>query len=80
MTKAKKKPKVYSLTERELTDMLAETVHTAFRKGSDHPSADAIWKEIRNMPNEEWGKVVDWMVWALFFAKKRRDRELAERE
>jgi hypothetical protein len=44
-------------------DSLGEAVHVAFRKGSDHPSAGKIWSLIREMPDEEWRSVLDFM-WA----------------
>lgn len=66
-----KRKRVYRLTEAEVRGMLAETVHAAFRKGSDHASSHQVWKAIHIMPDTEWGKAVDWMVWALFYAKKR---------
>lgn len=67
-----KKPTEHSLTETELNDMLAETVHTAFRKGSAHTNADQIWRLIRDLPPQEWDGIIDWMQWALFYAKKHK--------
>jgi hypothetical protein len=57
--------------------MLAEAVHTAFRKGSSHPSANTIWHEIQRMPAEEWGKVMTWCHWSLFYAKKQARPKVA---
>lgn len=68
---AKKQSKVPTLTEAELREILGEAIHTGFRKGSDHASADRVWKAIHDMPSEEWGKAVDWIAWSLFYAKKR---------
>lgn len=43
--------------------ILAESIHTAFRKGADSEQANKIWHLIRDMP--DWGDVVDWTAWAL---------------
>lgn len=39
-------------------DLLAEGMHVAFRKASDHPIAHKIWVLIRDLPDEEWGRIV----------------------
>lgn len=57
------------ISERQLRELLGEAVHTGFRKGSDHPSADRVWLDIRQMPVEEWAKVVDWIAWSLFYGR-----------
>lgn len=54
--------------EKLFIEVMGENVHTAFRKGSDHPSADEVWKTIQAMPEAEWGKVVGWMCWALAYS------------
>jgi len=46
------------MTRDDLVAYLGEGMHTAFRKGSDHPSADVIWKLIRDMPDREWRSIV----------------------
>ncbi len=51
--------------KRALREQMGEAIHTAFRKGSDHPTADQIWKLIREMPAEEWGKVVSFVTYGL---------------
>lgn len=66
----KKRPKTsrIALTDKEREDfvmLLAEGMHTAFRKGSDHPGAWRVWKEIDAMPPEEWGQVVDFVRFGL---------------
>src|SRR6266481_4023980 len=38
----------------ELDDFLAETIHTAFRKGIDHPQSMVIWRAIRELPSDQW--------------------------
>jgi hypothetical protein len=52
--------------------VMGENVHTAFRKGSDHPSATVVWKAIQAMPPEEWGRAVSWMCWALAYSLDSR--------
>lgn len=44
---------------------LAETVHTAFRKGAEGVEAHAIHTAITDMPNEQWSAALDWMLMAL---------------
>lgn len=41
---------------------LAEGIHTAFRKATDCDQAHPIWKLIQDMPDEEWGRVVSFIV------------------
>lgn len=48
--------------------VMGETVHAAFRKGSEHPSAHKVWKAIQSMPRKEWGNVVEWISWALAYS------------
>ena len=47
----------------EARHILAETVHTAFRKGADGPGAHAVWTAIRDIPREEWHNALCWMLW-----------------
>lgn len=52
------------LTKKQKADFaeyLSEGMHTAFRKGSDHPSAIAIHGLIRKMPDDEWASVVEFV-------------------
>lgn len=49
----------------ELTGFLAETVHTAFRKGADGAEAAKVWRAIRALPPEQWDSAIKWMIWAL---------------
>jgi hypothetical protein len=66
----RKASKEVSLTKAELREMLGEAVHTAFRKGSGHPDAHAVWLAIRNMNNKAFSDCMDWVVWSLFYAKE----------
>lgn len=49
----------------ELRDFLAETIHTAFRKGADGAEADKVWRAIRALPPEQWSSAIEWTIWAL---------------
>ena len=46
-----------------LREQLGEAVHTAFRKGSDHPNAHQIWVLIKDMPEPEWRSVLDFIAY-----------------
>jgi hypothetical protein len=48
---------------------MGEALHTAFRKGSDHPKANEIWHAIRAMPDKEYAKVIDWLLWSFTVGK-----------
>lgn len=53
------------LTQTEADDlqmMLAEGFHTAFRKATDHPLSTPIWKNIKDLPTEDWGSVLDFVM------------------
>lgn len=54
------------MTRDEFSSLLAEGVHTAFRKATDCHQATPIHRLISEMPNEEWGSVIDWVVDGLF--------------
>ncbi len=43
--------------------ILAECVHTAFRKGGSSLQANVAWHAIREV--RDWPEVVEWMAWAL---------------
>jgi hypothetical protein len=45
--------------------MLAESLHTGWRKGTDGPSANAVWKLIHDMDPADWGEYVKWVDWCL---------------
>lgn len=53
------------LTENEWKSVLGEGIHTAFRKGSDHPRSSEYWNLINSMPNELWNDVLGYVVWGL---------------
>jgi len=48
-----------------LRECLGEVLHTAFRKGGQSKEADRIWHIIMEMPMDDWGRVVDWVVWCI---------------
>lgn len=43
--------------------ILAETVHTAFRKGCSR--GGDVWHAIGEMPPDEWAKAIEYMLWSL---------------
>jgi hypothetical protein len=43
-------------------DNLAEAMHTAFRKASDHAEANTIWHAIKRLPPAEWASIVQFML------------------
>lgn len=42
-------------------EIIGEAFHTAFRKASDHETADRIWRAIKEMPVESWSAVLDFV-------------------
>ncbi len=58
----------------ELDDFLAETIHTAFRKGIDHPQSMVIWRAIRELPSDQWSTGIEWMIWALRVSTDREKK------
>lgn len=56
---------------RELEGILAETVHTAFRKGASGDEAHAVWQAMHNLPSEQWESAIDWMLWAIVYPNKQ---------
>lgn len=54
------------MTRDEFVSLLGEGIHTAFRKATDCPQAMPIYRLISEMPNEEWGNVINWLVDGLF--------------
>lgn len=52
--------------EDHIKSILAETVHTAFRKGADSTKAHEAWTAIRDMP--DYSEAIDWMLWALDYS------------
>jgi hypothetical protein len=51
--------------EQHIRSILAETVHTAFRKGCDGGGSFQVWTAIRNMDNDQWGNAIEWMIYCL---------------
>lgn len=51
--------------EDERLSLLAETLHTAWRKGTDAPQASAIHRLIMAMSPADWGEYVKWVDWCL---------------
>lgn len=49
----------------ELTSVLAESFHTAFRKGCDGGGSHLVWKAIRDMDNEQWASAIDWTLYCI---------------
>jgi len=47
--------------QQDFSDQLGEAIHTAFRKGSDHPAAWEAWKAMNRMPEGEWAVLLDWI-------------------
>ena len=48
-----------------LRECFGEVLHTAFRKGGQSKEADRIWYTIKDMPRDDWGRVLDWIVWCI---------------
>lgn len=46
----------------ELEVHVGEMVHTAFRKGCDHPQAMTAWRAIRDMQGSAWDDACNWMI------------------
>lgn len=67
--KKRKKPRWTKAHTKMLREVMAESVHTAFRKGC--LGGDRVWHEIYRLDNAEWGKAVEWMVWAIDVSLRR---------
>lgn len=52
----------YGITDSELRSWISEGLHTAFRKGADHPYAVVIHQLIKDMPPGEWSGIVDFVA------------------
>jgi hypothetical protein len=52
----------YGVTDSDIRSMLSEGFHTAWRKAVDHPYATVIHKLIRDLPDGEYGAVVDFVA------------------
>ena len=56
---------IATIAEREIEEvdaLLAEAFHTAFRKASEHPNAHVIWTLIRDLPKDDWTKIIDFVA------------------
>jgi hypothetical protein len=42
--------------------LLGEGFHTALRKEGESVAADWAWRSIRDMPRDEWGRVLDFVA------------------
>lgn len=51
-----------TISRNDLASLVGEGFHTAFRKSTDHPSAHAIWVLIKDMPNEEYGGIINFVM------------------
>jgi len=45
----------------EIKEVLGEGFHTAFRKAVNSKKAYAIWKLIRELSDEEWNDIIDFV-------------------
>jgi len=53
-------------TEEDIISFLGESFHTAFRKAvPDSEHCHKIWMLIREMPNDEWGAILEWVYWSM---------------
>lgn len=56
-------------------EYLSEGIHTAFRKGSDHPTAGKIWTLIRELPPAQWGSIVNFVSEAMLNGIEYREKK-----
>lgn len=47
--------------ETEIKEILGEVIYVAFRKASDSVKSEMIWKLMREMPNEEYNGIIDFV-------------------
>lgn len=52
----------YGVTDGAIRSMIAEGLHTAFRKASDSPESLVIHRLIDGMPHEEWRGITDFVA------------------
>lgn len=50
------------VTEAALREVLGEAVHVSFRKGTDCPQGDRIWRLIADMPDTDWRSFVAFLA------------------
>jgi hypothetical protein len=71
----------YGVTDSDIRSMLSEGFHTAWRKAVDHPYATVIHKLIRDLPEGEYGAVVDFVADPLIAMLRRaQEKQAAEQE
>jgi hypothetical protein len=69
----------YGVTDADIRSMLGEGFHTAFRKAVDHPYATVIHKLIRELPDGDYGAVVDFVAGPLIaMLREAQKKEAAE--
>ncbi len=55
-------------------EQLGEGVHVAFRKASDHVTANRAWQAISDMPDDHWGRCLDFVMEGIFGARPESKR------
>jgi len=43
-------------------DQLGEGIHTSLRKFAESPKSDDAWRAIRDMPNDEWNRICQFVA------------------
>lgn len=66
------------ISDDEAVDLLGEGIHTSLRKGCEHPLAEDAWRDINNMPAEDWESVLRFLVQGLGSMGFRLAREAPE--
>jgi len=51
--------------KREFSDQLAEGISVAFRAASDDEQAHKAWDAIQKLPDDEWTRVIEFIVDAM---------------
>jgi len=67
----------------EIKELLGEAFHTAFRKATEWKGSHEIWKLIREMPEEDWGAVIDFVydtAIAADYSQAQKEREFTKDE
>lgn len=59
-------------------DLLAEGIHVAFRKASDHPVSARVWNAIHDLPAREWSSIIDFILSGAKVSDPALDRLIAE--
>ena len=50
-----------NLSKKEVKEVLGEGFHTAFRKAIEGYTANDIWILIKELPDEEWNAILDFV-------------------